>query len=313
METATTIQTKGRSARHVSQKGILCVVIAAFGYGSLVVLIKWAVGAGLNAETALALRFTIAGLVWWLIVPVRARPIWPGAGNVLRAMGAGALFYAPNALLYYYGTSRVSGTLAAMAIALVPVLVALLSWLFLGERLGPLVWLALALAVVGVALLAGGENGQSSPRGLLSLGGAAVLYSLYIVLTAPLSRALSPAVTTPYVITGSAVFYWLWVALSGRLNMGFEPIGWAFIVALALLPTVVAMFAFLVGSEAIGATRAAIVNSLEPVSGVILAVLLLGDRPGALQIVGGVVVVLAAVLIQLERMRRAPAEVEEGA
>lgn len=295
------------SMRRTTQKGVACLVVAAMGYGSLVVLIKWAVRAGLNAETALVLRFTIACLVWWVIAAVGVRPLWPGWGYVGRAVGVGALFYAPNALCYYYGTSRVSGTLAAMAIALVPVLVALLAWLFLSERLGRLGWLSLALAVAGMVMLAGGENGMADPLGLLSLGGAAVLYSLYIVLSTPVSQAISPTVATPYVISGSTLFYWLWIALSGRLDMGFAPVGWWPIVALALLPTVLAMFAFLVGSRAIGATRAAIVNSLEPVCGVILAMVFLGDRPGWLQIVGGVAVIAAAVLVQVERLRKAGA------
>lgn len=301
------------ATRRVTQKGIVCLIVAAMGYGSLVVLIKWAVQAGLNAETALVLRFTIACLVWWAIAAVGVRPLWPGWRYAIRALGVGALFYAPNALCYYYGTSRVSGTLAAMAIALVPVLVALLAWLFLGERLGLLGWLALVLAVVGMVMLAGGENGVANPLGLLGLGCATVFYSLYIVLSTPISQAISPTVATPYVISGSTLFYWLWIALSGRLDMSFAPAGWWSIIALALLPTVLAMFAFLVGSRAIGATRAAIVNSLEPVCGVILAVIFLGDRPGGLQILGGVAVIAAAVLVQVERLRKTDAPASLGA
>jgi drug/metabolite transporter (DMT)-like permease len=302
-----------RTGRRVSQKGIACLIVAAMGYGSLVVLIKWALRAGLNAETALALRFTIACLVWWVIAAAVVRPLWPGWRHAAGAATLGALFYAPNALCYYYGTSRVSGTLAAMAIALVPVLVALLARLFLGERLGLLGWLSLALAVVGTVMLAGGENGVADPLGLLGLGGAAVLYSLYIVLSAPVIRAISPLGAMPYVISGSTLFYWLWVALSGRLDMGFDPVGWWPIVVLALLPTVLAMFAFLVGSRAIGATRAAIVNSLEPVCGVMLAVIFLGDRPGWLQILGGVAVIAAALLVQVERLRHTRALFPVGA
>lgn len=302
-----------RTGHRVSQMGIACLIVAAMGYGSLVVLIKWALRAGLNAETALALRFTIACLVWWVIAAAVVRPLWPGWRHAAGAATLGALFYAPNALCYYYGTSRVSGTLAAMAIALVPVLVALLARLFLGERLGLLGWLSLALAVVGTVLLAGGENGVADPLGLLGLGGAAVLYSLYIVLSAPVIRAISPLVAMPYVISGSTLFYWLWVALSGRLDIGFDPVGWWPIVVLALLPTILAMFAFLLGSRAIGATRAAIVNSLEPVCGVMLAVIFLGDRPGWLQILGGVAVIAAALLVQVERLRHTRALFPVGA
>jgi len=125
---------------------VVWLVVAATGYGSLVVLIKGAVAADLNAETALALRFTLAALVWWLILLARRQPLWPGARQAAGAAGIGALFYATNALAYYRGTARLAGSLAAMAIAGVPVVVALLAWLFLRERVGPLGRLALAVA-----------------------------------------------------------------------------------------------------------------------------------------------------------------------
>jgi drug/metabolite transporter (DMT)-like permease len=281
--------------------GVIWLAIAGVGYGSLVVLIKWAVEAGLNAETALTLRFTLAALVWWLILIARRRPLWPGPRLAVRAAGVGALFYATNALCYYQGTSRVSGSLAAMVIALVPVIVALLAWIMLGERLGRRGFLALALAVVGSILLAGRPEEGIDPLGLAWLGGAITLYSLYMVFSAPITHLLSPSVTVTYVITGSAILFWMWGALSGRLDFGFAPAGWAVAAGLALLPTVLAMSAFLAGVRILGATYAAIVNGLEPLIGVLMSVLLLGDRPTPWQIVGGGLIVLAAFLVQWER------------
>ena len=281
-----------------SRHGVILLLVAALGYGSLVVLIKWAIAAGLNAETALTLRFTVAAAAWWLILLARRPKAWPGPRLAVKAMGIGALFYATNALFYYQGTARVTGSLAAMVVASVPVLVALLSWLLLGERLERRGWVALVLAVGGGVLLAGGPEGHADGVGLLWLGGAMLLYSLYIVVSTPLARAASSSVVIALVISGAAIFYWLWGGLSGRLDFGFDPAGWGAIISLALLPTVVAMFAFLAGAERVGATYAAIVNSLEPVVAVILTVLFLGDRPAPVQIVGGALVVVAAMLVQ---------------
>lgn len=292
------------SGRGTARQGVTWLVVSAIAYGSLVVLIKGAVAAGLNAETALALRFTLAGVVWWVLLLARGQPFWPGISQVAKAAGIGALFYATNALAYYQGTALVSGSLAAMAIAGVPIVVALLAWVFLRERLGWTGWLALALAVAGGVMLAGAPEGHADPLGLLWLGGAVLLYSLYIVVSTSVTRSLSPSVATFYVIVGGAAFYWLWGGLAGRLDFGFAPGGWTAIVGLAMIPTVLAMFAFLVGAGIVGATRAAIVNSLEPVVGVLLSILFLGDRPSPLQIAGGGLVVLAAVLVQWGRAGR---------
>lgn len=289
------------SAKH---RGTLWLIASATGYGSLVVLIKWAVAAGLSGETAFALRFTLAGLIWWIVFLVRRQPLWPGLRWAAQAAALGGLLYGPNALAYYRGTSLVSGTMAAMAISAVPVVVALFARLLIGERTGPIIWVAVGLVVLGGVLMAGGSQGEVSLQGLLYLGTSVTLYSLYIVLSTPVTRALSSSVSTVYVLSGCAAFYWIWGGLTGHIDFSFDPLGWWAVAALVLIPTVLAMFAFLEGIKIVGATRAAIVNGLEPVVGAILAVLFLGDRPGLLQIIGGGLTILAAVLVQRERIQK---------
>jgi drug/metabolite transporter (DMT)-like permease len=61
------------------------------------------------------------------------------------------------------------------------------------------------------------------------------------------------------------------------------------------IPTVT----FIVGIRLTGAPRGAILATLEPVVGVTLAALLLGEHPGVLQLVGGALIIAAAVLLQL--------------
>jgi drug/metabolite transporter (DMT)-like permease len=286
-----------------ARRGVMWLVVSAVAFGSLVVLIKAAVQAGVNAETALALRFTLATLIWWLILLARRQLPRPGVRQTLPALALGALVYAPNGLAYYLGTARVSGSLAAMAVAVVPVVVALLAWLLLRERLGWLGRMALVLAVGGGALLAGAPEGRPDTTALALLGGSLFLYSLYIVVSTPVTRASSPRAVAAYVFAGAALMYWLWGGLTGRLDFGFAPGGWAAVFGLAVIPTVLAMLTFLAGVRIVGPTRAAIVGALEPLTGVLLSVLLLGDRPGALQVAGGGLIIGAAVLVQWERVR----------
>ena len=61
------------------------------------------------------------------------------------------------------------------------------------------------------------------------------------------------------------------------------------------IPTV----AFILGIRLLGASRGAILATLEPVVGVALAALLLGEHPGPLQLIGGALIIVAGVLLQL--------------
>ena len=63
----------------------------------------------------------------------------------------------------------------------------------------------------------------------------------------------------------------------------------------AAIPTL----CFITGIRLLGAPRAAILATLEPVVGVGLAAWLLGEEPAPLQLVGGALILLAAVLLQL--------------
>ena len=85
--------------------------------------------------------------------------------------------------------------------------------------------------------------------------------------------------------------------------------GVALIVVFALVPTAFGFFAFLRGISRIGAPRASIIGAVEPAVAVAIGVLVLGERFRSLQVVGGVLVIGAIVLLEMRRDRsgtRAP-------
>jgi len=74
--------------------------------------------------------------------------------------------------------------------------------------------------------------------------------------------------------------------------------GWAVVVGLAVFPTMLAISLFLAGLPRVGAARAALLSTWEPVVTVGLAVILLGDRLSLFQVLGGILVLLAVVIVQ---------------
>jgi drug/metabolite transporter (DMT)-like permease len=69
-------------------------------------------------------------------------------------------------------------------------------------------------------------------------------------------------------------------------------------VGIALFPTMLAISLFLAGLPHIGAARSALLSTWEPVVTVLLAVLVLGDRLSIVQVAGGVLVLLAVIVVQ---------------
>src|SRR5207237_9519560 len=73
--------------------------------------------------------------------------------------------------------------------------------------------------------------------------------------------------------------------------------GWAAVAAIALVSTVAAILAFLAGLSRIGPTDEATLSTLEPAMTALLAVVLLGESLAPAQILGGVLIVSAALIV----------------
>jgi drug/metabolite transporter (DMT)-like permease len=99
-------------------------------------------------------------------------------------------------------------------------------------------------------------------------------------------------------MSGAAVAFCLLAALNHELALPRNASGWAVAVGIALFPTMLAISLFMAGLPRVGAARAALVSTVEPVITVVLAVVLLGDRLAAVQVMGGVLVLLAVIVIQ---------------
>jgi drug/metabolite transporter (DMT)-like permease len=61
------------------------------------------------------------------------------------------------------------------------------------------------------------------------------------------------------------------------------------------IPTV----SYIAGIRRLGAPRAAILANFEPVVGVLLAAVLLGEQPTLVQLLGGALIIVAGVVLQL--------------
>ncbi len=101
-------------------------------------------------------------------------------------------------------------------------------------------------------------------------------------------------------------------ALVTGIKVPSTPGGWGVAVGIAIASTVVAILAMFAGMARIGAARASILSTLEPVITVILAALLLRESLGITQLVGGVLIVVSALLLNMPLGQPAQAaEVEQ--
>jgi len=216
---------------------------------------------------------------------------------------------------YFLAIHRLQIGIALLIQYLAPVLVALWARYVLHEPVRARIWLALALALTGLALVVEIWSGLSlSAAGVAASLGAACSYSLYILMAEhrigerdPISlvcfgflfASLLWAIVRPWWsfpghVVGESV------SLHGHLSSVHLPV-WLLMTWMVLLGTIIP-FALLVGAlRYIPATRAGIVAMLEPVTGAIVAWVWLGESFGGIQLLGAIVVLGAIFLAQSAR------------
>lgn len=297
------------------------VALAASCFGTLGPLSRFAGDAGVDALTLVTWRAAIGAAVVtafiaaWAIgrgirpaslrqIPVRDR--W----FMLAAAGANMVLN----LAAFIAFERISIALTLLVFYLYPAGVALASTMWFGERLDRLRWGALVVSLAGMALVvAGAESlGSVDPVGI-GLAFLAAMAQVFYVLAARHGFAHVPGPQAAALTMGGAATLYVLVAFGiGTVGALGQPVASSAAFVPVLLAGVIGAgiptLAFILGIRRLGPSQAAILSTLEPVVGTALAAWLLAETPTGVQLVGGVLILGAAVLLQLRRGPRAEHE-----
>jgi drug/metabolite transporter (DMT)-like permease len=275
-------------------------------FGAMAIFGKLAYGEGVTVGTLLAVRFVLAAGLFWAIVfasggmrelrSLRPRDI--GVGVALGACG-----YALQSGSYFAALQRIDASLLSLILYTFPAIVAGAAVALGRERLNARRGSALALALGGLVLVvAGAGTGALDGIGAALGLAAAVVYSTYILVSDGVVGRVSPAVLSALVCTGAGVSLTTASALLGELRPAdVTAAGWGWLACLGGVSTVTAISLFFAGLRRVGPTTASILSTVEPLVTVLLAFLVFGERLAAAQLVGGVLVLTAVLVLQLPR------------
>lgn len=289
--------------------GELSILTAAVAYGVSTTVSVAALDVVKPADLV-AIELSGAAVALFAIALVKGRVRRAGA---VRNFALGALMPGLAFVLGDLGLSRTSASAGSLLFAAdVPISV-MLSVLFLREVLPGRAIVALVLGLSGSAIVALGSGGDG--EAVTTLGNVLVLSSVgasaaFLVVTrryntgdglnASAWQTFGAAVcTSPFVAFG-----W-WHSGSNLPAAGWE--GWGYGLAV-LISTAVAGVAFNWGISRVPGVRASQMLNLTPVIGLVCAIAVLSERPSGWQYSGGVVVLLAVIIL----VRSVEASVEEG-
>ncbi len=296
------------------------VVLSAVCFGTLGPLSRMAGDAGVSSLGLVTWRATLGGLCMVAFVAIRVMAGHRGALVIgaLSSRERWSLLAAGIAntvlnLAVFIAFGRISIALALLVFYLYPSFVAIASVAWFGERLDRLRWAALATSMLGMVLVVagGGSLGGIDTLGLLLAFFGAVCQAVYVLIARHGFGRIPGAQAAGATMLLAGALYAITAVAIGQAVVITQPLASSAallpILAAGLVGAGVPTVAFIAGIRLLGAPRAAILATLEPVVGVTLAALLLGETPQPIQILGGIFIIAAGVLLQL----RAPGEVAE--
>jgi drug/metabolite transporter (DMT)-like permease len=272
--------------------GILVVAWAA-------ILIRWA-GEAPSLVIA-AGRLTAASLI---LAPVALAHQAPRELRTLSRRDFLLALLAGLALAVHFATWITSVRMTTIATSAVlvetnPLFVAILSWLFLRERIGPLTAVGIGMAIAGSVVIGLSElgagpaqlTGQALLGDLLALAGG-LMAAIYFILGRRLRQRLSIIAYIWPVYTTAAVVLLLLCLFTGQKLTGYAPSTYLMILLLAVGPQLLGHSSLNYALGQLSATLVTVAALGEPIGSAVLALLLLGEVPSWLTLGGGGLILL---------------------
>ncbi len=268
------------------------------------------------------LRFGIGGLcmLHWLQRPANEAPMTAGTRGLLFLESFLGNFLFSICMLF--GVSMTSAVAAGVIMASIPAVVAVMSWIFLKERIGLRVWAAVACSALGIGLLAlsKGELLAHAPPaqmadltqktalwGNLLVFAAVLCEAAYAVIGKKLTGALSPKRITALINAWGFVLMTpmgLYAAWQFDFCAVSSP-SWLLLLFYALAASVWTVWLWMTGLQTVPAARAGVLTVMLPISAALVGVGVLKEPFGTPQLLA-FVAALAGVVLATMPENKAP-------
>lgn len=289
------------AADHRSERiGVLAAALAAISFGAAfpataVVLRAYTPLAGAATYSFLAFVLMLV-LAFAGIIP-RPAPGWATPGALMRLTGVALVGGLGFIVGMSFAVQLAGATVAGFVATLYSVFSAIIAVPILGERLTGRALGSFALAIAGTALLADPDALHGSVEGILIALGAAVCFGLYLVFARKWAGypGMGGSSMALAVLVGRGPVLLLIELVREPAALTPPGIDLAVVIAmayLALVPGGLAQVFILISTQRIAARRTSAWLLLTPLTSAAIALVLLGEVPTALQVMGGTLVVL---------------------
>lgn len=283
-------------------RGVVNGIISGVSFGMIPLFSIPVIAAGMDNVSILVYRFLFGSAAMLAILLLRKTNMRVSLSELLRIVLL-AIFYITTALATLECYKYLSSGIATALVYTDPIWCALIGLAFLGDKFSIKLTSSILLASLGVMMMTGvfSGDGTFSMIGLLLGLASGLAYGIYLILV--------PRLKVKHIASLKLTFYvfftgmWLLIAYSLMTNGGVEDVPdsscWLDLALLGLIPTAISNICVTVSLKLIDSTIVAILGAFEPLTAMVVGVVILGEPLGFIGVVGGMLILVAVAILTI--------------
>ncbi len=288
-----------------NKKGIIFGTLAAISYGTNPLFALYLYLGGIRVNSVLFYRYAIAVILYALWIKLISKKSLKIPKKSILPLFILGLLFSGSSLALFMSFKYIDAGIACTILFIYPVIVAFIMHLFFREKINKTTIFSLILTTIGICLLYKGPNNTSiNPKGIYVVLLSALLYALYIVGVKNIKsiKQIKSDILSFYVMLFGLFLYIFNLKFCTELQIINTPFLWLCAVGLAIIPTIISIETITLSIKLIGATKTALLGSLEPITALFFGVVLFNQHLDA-KIILGIILVLFGVSLSILRKK----------
>jgi drug/metabolite transporter (DMT)-like permease len=277
---------------------LLTVLIWAFNFSVIKIALRQFTPGSFNGP-----RLALASLLLLVFLRLKEGSIAPPRGDLFKLIVLGVIGNTCYQFLFLNGIHRTTASSTSLILTMTPILIAVLSAIFLRERIHWIGWMGILTSFFGLYFVIFGNGaavsvGKEGLKGNLMIFVGNLFWAVYTVFSKPLLERMSALRLATLTLSFGALFY---LPLTAREIVRFDwgslsARSWAGLFFSTVFAIALSYVTWYSSVKRVGNTKTGIYSNVTPIFTVIFAQLLLGEHIGLAKVIGALVIILGFYL-----------------
>lgn len=279
-------------------KGYSLATLSAISYGLIPLFALPLMAKGMNNDSILFFRFSLASICIGIIMIFKKISFKVTFAEFLTLCSLG-FFFSISSMFLFQSYKYLSSGLATSILFIYPIMVALFMRIIFKEKLKPITFICMIVAIVGVFILYWGGGNSINIIGVIYALLSGLLYSFYIIVINKSNvKNMKGLKLTFYSMLITSIIFFVKAIVYGGIHLPQTPKMWISLLLLGIIATAVSCVTLADAIKIIGSTNTAVLGALDPVTAILIGVFIF-DETLTLNLAIGMILIICSVTVMI--------------